>query len=53
MSAFEVFSAFGTVGLSMNLTLNYNWKSDYYFYDVFGKMGLTLAFSFARKRTEK
>ncbi len=57
MSAFEVFSAFGTVGLSMNFTttLNDDWKSYYYLYDVFlGRWGpLTLAFSFARKKNRK
>ena len=54
MSAFEVFSAFGTVGLSMNFTtLNDDWKSYYYLYDVFGKMGpLTLAFHLHVKEPE-
>ncbi|WP_242236264.1 TrkH family potassium uptake protein [Bacillus cereus group sp. BfR-BA-01316] len=56
MSAFEVFSAFGTVGLSMNLTphLTIIGKTIIIFMMFFGKMGpLTLAFSFARKKQRK
>ncbi|PEY35693.1 potassium transporter TrkH [Bacillus cereus] len=56
MSAFEVFSAFGTVGLSMGLTpkLTIIGKLTIIFMMFFGKMGpLTLAFSFARKRQRK
>ena len=47
MSAFEVFSAFGTVGLSMNFTphLTIIGKAIIIFMMFFGKMGpLTLAF---------
>lgn len=56
MSAFEVFSAFGTVGLSMNFTphLTMIGKAIIIFMMFFGKMGpLTLAFSFARKKNRK
>lgn len=56
MSAFEVFSAFGTVGLSMGLTpkLTIIGKLTIIFMMFFGKMGpLTLAFSFARKKQRK
>ncbi|MDH2879144.1 TrkH family potassium uptake protein [Bacillus cytotoxicus] len=56
MSAFEVFSAFGTVGLSMGLTpqLTVIGKFIIIFMMFFGKMGpLTLAFSFARKKQKK
>lgn len=56
MSAFEVFSAFGTVGLSMGLTphLTIIGKIIIVFMMFFGKMGpLTLAFSFARKKQRK
>ncbi|MDM5153938.1 TrkH family potassium uptake protein [Bacillus sp. DX1.1] len=56
MSAFEVFSAFGTVGLSMGLTpkLTVIGKITIIFMMFFGKMGpLTLAFSFARKKRKK
>ncbi|MEC2475121.1 potassium transporter TrkG, partial [Bacillus thuringiensis] len=56
LSAFEVFSAFGTVGLSMNLTphLTIIGKAIIIFMMFFGKMGpLTLAFSFARKKNRK
>ncbi|KEK23582.1 TrkH family potassium uptake protein [Bacillus gaemokensis] len=55
-SAFEVFSAFGTVGLSMGLTPNLTviGKLTIIFMMFFGKMGpLTLAFSFARKKQKK
>ena len=56
MSAFEVFSAFGTVGLSMNFTphLTIIGKAIIIFMMFFGKMGpLTLAFHLHVKRTEK
>lgn len=56
MSAFEVFSAFGTVGLSMGLTpkLTIIGKLTIIFMMFFGKMGpLTLAFTFARKKQRK
>ncbi|MEN1935609.1 TrkH family potassium uptake protein [Paenibacillus sp. 102] len=56
MSAFEVFSAFGTVGLSMGLTpkLTIIGKLTIIFMMFFGKMGpLTLAFAFARKKQKK
>ncbi|MCI0764829.1 TrkH family potassium uptake protein [Bacillus sp. TL12] len=56
LSAFEVFSAFGTVGLSMGLTpkLTIIGKLTIIFMMFFGKMGpLTLAFSFARKKQRK
>lgn len=56
MSAFEVFSAFGTVGLSMGLTpkLTAIGKVTIICMMFFGKMGpLTLAFSFARKKQRK
>lgn len=56
MSAFEVFSAFGTVGLSMGLTskLTIIGKITIIFMMFFGKMGpLTLAFSFAHKKQRK
>ncbi|PGZ95970.1 potassium transporter TrkH [Bacillus pseudomycoides] len=56
MSAFEVFSAFGTVGLTMGLTtkLTIIGKIVIIFMMFFGKMGpLTFAFSFARRKRTK
>ena len=55
MSAFEVFSAFGTVGLSMNLTphLTIIGKAIIIFMMFFGKMdSLTLAFHLLVKEPE-
>lgn len=54
--AFEVFSAFGTVGLSMGLTgaLTDIGKCVVIFVMFFGKLGpLTLAFSLARRQVAK
>jgi trk system potassium uptake protein TrkH len=53
---FEVFSAFGTVGLTMGLTyeLTFIGKAIIIFMMFFGKMGpLTLAFTLARRSTTK